>query len=154
MKTKHRILSAVLFAAVAAAPLTYSTTAAAEQVAAAPAKANYYTKLVDIDFVKKYAVIPVRDDVMISLRLAAQMISATFACQHPDTQFDELAGSATRTTEVADFLLQGQDCGLPQRRLRKLGYNIVGLSDDKQHGRRQPGLREEAARRQGADNAD
>ncbi len=41
MKTKRAILTAVLLAAFAAAPLAYSTTAAAEQVAATPAKANY-----------------------------------------------------------------------------------------------------------------
>ena len=41
MKTKYRVLTAILLVAFAAAPLAYSTTAAAEQVAATPAKANY-----------------------------------------------------------------------------------------------------------------
>ena len=40
MKSNHRILATILLAAVAAAPLTYSTTAAAEQVAAAPVAAS------------------------------------------------------------------------------------------------------------------
>jgi len=135
MKTKHRILSAILFAAVAAAPLAYSTTAAAEQVAAAPAKSNYYTKLVDIDFVKKYAVIPVRDDVMI---IDSRPVARKYDVGHipgavniPDTQFDELAPKMLPPdkSKLLIFYCEGPDCVLSHKgafKAEKLGYtNIV-----------------------------
>jgi rhodanese-related sulfurtransferase len=135
MKTKHRILSAILFATVAAAPLAYSTTAAAEQVAATPAKANYYTKLVDIDFVKKYAVIPARDDVMIiDSRPAARKYDIGHipgAVNIPDTQFDELAPKMLPPdkSKLLIFYCEGPDCVLSHKgafKAEKLGYtNIV-----------------------------
>ena len=135
MKNQHRILSAILFAAVAAAPLAYSTTAAAEQVAAAPAKANYYTKLVDIDFVKKYAVIPARDDVMIiDSRPAARKYDIGHipgAVNIPDTQFDELAPKLLPPdkSKLLIFYCEGPDCVLSHKgafKAEKLGYtNIV-----------------------------
>ncbi|MGA9033310.1 MAG: rhodanese-like domain-containing protein [Sulfuricaulis sp.] len=135
MKSEHRILSVILFAAVAAAPLTYSTTEAAEQVAAAPAKANYYTKLVDIDFVKKYAVIPVRDDVMIiDSRPAARKYDIGHipgAVNIPDTQFDELAPKLLPQdkSKLLIFYCEGPDCVLSHKgafKAEKLGYtNIV-----------------------------
>jgi len=135
MKTKHRILSAILLAAVAAAPLTYSTTAAAEQAAAAPAKANYYTKLVDIDFVKKYAVIPVRDDVLIiDSRPAARKYDIGHipgAINIPDTQYDELAPKLLpqNKSKLLIFYCEGPECGLSHKgafKAEKLGYtNIV-----------------------------
>jgi rhodanese-related sulfurtransferase len=135
MKTKHRILTAILLAAVAAAPLTYSTTAAAEQTAAAPAKANYYTKLVDIDFVKKYAVIPVRADVMIiDSRPAARKYDIGHipgAVNIPDTQFDELAPKMLPPDKsmLLIFYCEGPECTLSHKgafKAEKLGYtNIV-----------------------------
>jgi rhodanese-related sulfurtransferase len=135
MKTRHTILTAILFAAVAAAPLAYSTTAAAEQAAAAPAKANYYTKLVDIDFVKKYAVIPARDDVMIiDSRPAARKYDIGHipgAVNIPDTQFDELAPKMLPPdkSKLLIFYCEGPDCVLSHKgafKAEKLGYtNIV-----------------------------
>ena len=135
MKTRHRILYAILLAAVATAPLTYSTTAAAEQATAAPAKANYYTKLVDIDFVKKYAVIPVRDDVMIiDSRPAARKYDIGHipgAVNIPDTQFDELAPKMLPPdkSKLLIFYCEGPDCVLSHKgafKAEKLGYtNIV-----------------------------
>jgi len=135
MKTKHTILAAILLAAVAAAPLTYSTSAAAEQVAAAPAKANYYTKLVDIEFVKKYAVIPVRADVMIiDSRPAARKYDIGHipgAVNIPDTQFDELAPKMLPPDKsmLLIFYCEGPECSLSHKgafKAEKLGYtNIV-----------------------------
>ena len=135
MKTKHRILTAILLTAVAAAPLAYSTTAVAEQAAAAPAKANYYTKLVDIDFVKKYAVIPARDDVMIiDSRPAARKYDIGHipgAVNIPDTQFDELAPKMLPPdkSKLLIFYCEGPECGLSHKgafKAEKLGYtNIV-----------------------------
>jgi len=135
MKTKHTILTAILLAAFAAAPLTSTTTAAAEQVAAAPAKANYYTKLVDIDFVKKYAVIPVRADVMIiDSRPAARKYDIGHipgAVNIPDTQFDELAPKMLPPDKsmLLIFYCEGPECTLSHKgafKAEKLGYtNIV-----------------------------
>jgi rhodanese-related sulfurtransferase len=135
MKTKHTILAAILLAAFAAAPLAYSTTAAAEQVAAAPAKANYYSKLVDIEFVKKYAVIPVRADVMIiDSRPAARKYDIGHipgAINIPDTQFDELAPKMLPPDKsmLLIFYCEGPDCVLSHKgafKAEKLGYtNIV-----------------------------
>jgi rhodanese-related sulfurtransferase len=135
MKTKHTILTAILLAAFAAAPLTSTTTAAAEQVAAAPAKANYYTKLVDNDFVKKYAVIPVRADVMIiDSRPAARKYDIGHipgAVNIPDTQFEELAPKMLPPDKsmLLIFYCEGPECTLSHKgafKAEKLGYtNIV-----------------------------
>lgn len=135
MKTKHRIVTAILLAAFAAAPLTYSTTAAAEQATTAPAKANYYTKLVDIEFVKKYAVIPARADVMIiDSRPAARKYDIGHipgAVNIPDTQFDELAPKMLPQdkSKLLIFYCEGPECVLSHKgayKAEKLGYtNIV-----------------------------
>jgi rhodanese-related sulfurtransferase len=135
MKAKHRILSVILLAACAAAPLVYSTTAAAEQATAAPAKAHYYTKLVDIDFVKKYAVIPARTDVMIiDSRPAARKYDVGHipgAVNIPDTQFDSLAPKLLPPDKsmLLIFYCEGPECSLSHKgafKAEKLGYtNIV-----------------------------
>ncbi|HSW52250.1 MAG TPA: hypothetical protein VLG93_03380, partial [Sulfuricaulis sp.] len=66
MKLKYGILSVLMLAASVAAPVGCSTAPTAEQAAALEAaKAQHYKKLVDLDFVKPYAVIPTRDDVML-----------------------------------------------------------------------------------------
>lgn len=135
MKTKHRILTAILLAALAAAPLTSTTAVAAEQAAAQPAKANYYTKLVDIEFVKKYTVIPVRADVMIiDSRPAARKYDIGHipgAVNIPDTQYDELAPKMLPQDKsmLLIFYCEGPECGLSHKgafKAEKLGYtNIV-----------------------------
>jgi rhodanese-related sulfurtransferase len=134
MKPKHGILSVILLAAFAAAPLAYSTTAAAEQTAAA-AKEYFYTKLVDHDFVKKYAVIPARDDVMIiDSRPAARKYDVGHipgAVNIPDTQFDTLAPKMLPADKsmLLIFYCEGPECSLSHKgafKAEKLGYtNIV-----------------------------
>jgi len=135
MKTKHTILTAILLAAFAAAPLAYFTTAAAEQVAAAPAKAYFYTKLVDLDFVKKYAVIPARNDAMIiDSRPAARKYDIGHipgAINIPETQFDSLAPKLLPPDKsmLLIFYCEGPECSLSHKsafKAEKLGYtNIV-----------------------------
>jgi rhodanese-related sulfurtransferase len=135
MKTKHRILSAMLLAAFAAAPLAYSTTAAAEQATAAAAKEYFYTKLVDHDFVKKYAVIPARNDVMIiDSRPAARKYDVGHipgAVNIPDTQFDTMAPKMLPADKsmLLIFYCEGPECSLSHKgafKAEKLGYtNIV-----------------------------
>jgi rhodanese-related sulfurtransferase len=135
MKSKHRILSVILLAAFAAAPLVYSTTAAAEQAAAAPAKAYFYTKRVDHDFVKQYAVIPARTDVMI---IDSRPASRKYDIGHipgaaniPDTQFDALAPKLLPADKsmLLIFYCGGPECSLSHKgafKAEKLGYtNIV-----------------------------
>ena len=135
MKTKHRILTAIFLAAFVAAPLTSTIAVAAEPAAAPQAKANHYTKLVDIDFVKKYAVIPVRTDVMIiDSRPAGRKYDVGHipgAVNIPDTQFDELAPKVLPAdkSKLLIFYCEGPECGLSHKgafKAEKLGYtNIV-----------------------------
>jgi rhodanese-related sulfurtransferase len=135
MKLKHRILSVILLAACASAPLAYSTAAAAEQAAAAAAKAYFYTKLVDHDFVKKYAVIPARTDVMIiDSRPAARKYDIGHipgAVNIPETQFDTLAPKLLPPDKsmLLIFYCEGPECSLSHKgafKAEKLGYtNIV-----------------------------
>jgi rhodanese-related sulfurtransferase len=148
MKLKHRILSVILLAACASAPLAYSTTAAAEQATAAPAKAYFYTKLVDHDFVKQYAVIPARTDVMIiDSRPAARKYDVGHipgAVNIPDTQFDTLAPKMLPADKsmLLIFYCEGPECSLSHKgafKAEKLGYtNIVvytnGYPEWKQKG--------------------
>ncbi len=135
MKAKHRILSVILLAAFASAQLACSTTAATEQAAAAPAKAHFYTKLVDHDFVKQYAVIPARNDVMIiDSRPAARKYDIGHipgAVNIPDTQFDALAPKLLPADKsmLLIFYCEGPECSLSHKgafKAEKLGYtNIV-----------------------------
>jgi rhodanese-related sulfurtransferase len=134
MKIKHRILSLILLATFAAAPLAYSTTAAAEQAAAAAAKEYFYTKLVDLDFVKKYAVIPARDDVMlIDSRPAARKYDVGHipgAVNIPETQFDSLAPKLLPADKsmLLIFYCEGPECSLSHKgafKAEKLGYTNV-----------------------------
>jgi rhodanese-related sulfurtransferase len=135
MKVKHRILSVILLAAFASAPLVYSTTTAAEQATAAVAKAYFYTKLVDHDFVKQYAVIPARNDVMIiDARPAARKYDIGHipgAVNIPDTQFDALAPKLLPADKsmLLIFYCGGPECSLSHKgafKAEKLGYtNIV-----------------------------
>jgi rhodanese-related sulfurtransferase len=135
MKLKHRILSVILLAACASAPLVYPTSAAAEQAAAAPAQAHFYTKLVDHDFVKQYAVIPARNDVMIiDSRPAARKYDVGHipgAINIPDTQFDTLAPKLLPADKsmLLIFYCEGPECSLSHKgafKAEKLGYtNIV-----------------------------
>ena len=139
MKTKHTILIVLSCAAFGIAPLTHSITAAAEQAAAQPAKANYYTKLVDSEFVKKYAVIPVRADVMIiDSRPATRKYDIGHipgAVNIPDTQYDELAPKMLPPDKsmLLIFYCEGPECGLSHKgafKAEKLGYtNIVVFTE-------------------------
>jgi rhodanese-related sulfurtransferase len=135
MKTKHRILSLILLAAFASAQPACSTTAATEQATAAPATAHFYTKLVDHDFVRQYAVIPTRNDVMIiDSRPAARKYDIGHipgAVNIPDTQFDTLAPKllpADKSMQLI-FYCEGPECSLSHKgafKAEKLGYtNIV-----------------------------
>lgn len=135
MKAKHRILSVILLAVFASAQLACSTAAATEPAAAAPAQAHFYTKLVDHDFIKQYAVIPARNNVMIiDSRPAARKYDIGHipgAVNIPDTQFDTLAPRllpADKSMRLI-FYCEGPECSLSHKgafKAEKLGYtNIV-----------------------------
>jgi rhodanese-related sulfurtransferase len=136
MKLKHGILSVLMLAVSVAAPLSCSTAPTAEQTAAVEAaKAQYYKKLVDLDFVKQYAVIPARDDVMlIDSRPAARKYDVGHipgAINIPDTQFDALAPKLLPAdkSKLLIFYCEGPECSLSHKgafKAEKLGYtNIV-----------------------------
>lgn len=135
MKAKHRILSIVLLAAFASAQPACSTTAATEPTAAEAAKTQHYKKLVDLDFVKQYAVIPARNDVMlIDSRPAARKYDIGHipgAINIPDTQFDALAPKLLPADKsmLLIFYCEGPECSLSHKgafKAEKLGYtNIV-----------------------------
>jgi rhodanese-related sulfurtransferase len=136
MKLKHGILSVILLAASVAAPPGCSTAPATEPAAAIEAaKAQYYKKLVDLDFVKQYAVIPARNDVMIiDSRPAARKYDIGHipgAINIPDTQFDTLAPKLLPADKsmLLIFYCEGPECTLSHKgafKAEKLGYtNIV-----------------------------
>jgi rhodanese-related sulfurtransferase len=134
MKAKHRILSIILLAAFASAQLACSTTAATEQAAAGPAQAHFYTKLVEHDFVKQYAVIPARTDVMIiDSRPAARKYDIGHipgAVNIPDTQFDALAPKLLPADKsmLLIFYCEGPECSLSHKgafKAEKLGYTNI-----------------------------
>ncbi|BAV34423.1 sulfurtransferase [Sulfuricaulis limicola] len=136
MKLKHGILSVIMLAACAAAPLACSAAPATEPAPAAEAaKTQYYKKLVDLDYVKQYAVIPARDDVMIiDSRPAARKYDVGHipgAVNIPDTQFDALAPKMLPAdkSKLLIFYCEGPECSLSHKgafKAEKLGYtNIV-----------------------------
>jgi len=135
MKAKHRILSLILLAAFASVQPACSTTAATQPAAAEAAKVQHYKKLVDHDFVKQYAVIPARDDVMlIDSRPAARKYDIGHipgAVNIPDTQFDTLASKMLPADKsmLLIFYCEGPECTLSHKgafKAEKLGYtNIV-----------------------------
>ncbi|MEW6331046.1 MAG: rhodanese-like domain-containing protein [Pseudomonadota bacterium] len=135
MKLKHGILSVLMLAASAAVLPGCATATTPEQAAAIEAaKAQYYKKLVDLDFVKQYAVIPARDDVMIiDSRPAARKYDVGHipgAVNIPDTQFDALAPTLLPANKsmLLIFYCEGPECTLSHKgafKAEKLGYTNI-----------------------------
>lgn len=140
MKLKYGILSVLMLAVSVAAPVGCSTAPTTEQAAALEAaKAQHYKKLVDLDFVKQYAVIPARDDVMlIDSRPAARKYDIGHipgAINIPDTQFEALAPKLLPAdkAKLLIFYCEGPECTLSHKgafKAEKLGYtNIVAYTN-------------------------
>lgn len=134
MQTKHTILAALLLAAFAAAPLAIPASAAAADAPQAQSREGWYHKLVDIEFVKQYAVLPKPDGVMIiDSRPAARKYDPGHiptAVNIPDTRFDEQAASLLPQDKsmLLIFYCEGVDCILSHKgafKAEKMGYTNI-----------------------------
>lgn len=131
MKNQHTVLSAMLLAAFAAAPVLYTHPASAAQAASeAEAKASYYKHLVDFEFVKQQVEIPPRKGVMlIDSRPTARkydMGHIPGSVNIPDTHFDKHLDKlpADKSTLLL-FYCEGPSCTLSHQSAAKaeaLGY--------------------------------
>ncbi len=132
MKARHLSLSFALLAAVAAwvgDPLP----ALAADAPAAQAKEGWYPKLVNVDFVKKYAVVPKQEGAMIiDSRPTARKYDPGHiptAVNIPDTQFEKMTDLLPKDkATLLIFYCDGVDCILSHKsafKAEKLGYTNV-----------------------------
>jgi rhodanese-related sulfurtransferase len=135
VRIRQRIFLSGVLAALMGLGLTLpATQAIAEDAAASPAKANWYGKLVDVEFVKQQAVVPKIDGVMV---IDARPTARKFDIGHiptavniPDSAFDKLAPSmlpADKATLLV-FYCDGPECILSHNsafKAEKLGYTNV-----------------------------
>lgn len=120
----------------------------AQETAASAPKANWYPKLVDVDFVKQQAVVPKIDGVMV---IDARPTARKFDIGHiptavniPDSAFDKLAPGMLPTDKASllIFYCDGPECVLSHNsafKAEKLGYTNVrvyaaGFPDWIKHG--------------------
>jgi len=142
MKTKYIPLVAALLSALVIAPVQGQAPSAAAAAAPAPAVAyspanpgpGWYSKLVNIDFVKKQAVVPKIDGVMlIDSRPTVRKYDLGHiptAINIPDTQFDKLAPTLLPQDKsmLLVFYCEGYDCILSHSsaaKAEKLGYTNI-----------------------------
>jgi rhodanese-related sulfurtransferase len=135
VRIRQRIFLSGALAALLGLGLSMPVThAIAEDTAASPAKANWYGKLVDVEFVKQQAVVPRIDGVMV---IDARPTARKFDIGHiptavniPDSAFDKLAPSmlpADKATLLV-FYCDGPECILSHNsafKAEKLGYTNV-----------------------------
>ena len=142
MKTRTFPLLAALLSALAIAPVQGQTAAPAAAAASAAVVAysptnpgpGWYKHLVNLDFVKKQAVVPKIDGVLlIDARPAARKYDIGHiptAINIPDTQFDKLAPTLLPKDKgmLLVFYCEGYDCMLSHNsaaKAEKLGYTNV-----------------------------
>lgn len=144
MKVKRLPLMVALLSALAIAPIQAQTVAAesAAPTAAAPVTSyspanpgpGWYSKLVNLDFVKQQAAIPkVEGVLLIDSRPAARKYDLGHiptAINIPDTQFDKLAPTLLPADKsmLLVFYCEGYDCILSHNgahKAEKLGYTNV-----------------------------
>jgi rhodanese-related sulfurtransferase len=144
MQTRHTLQAVLLLFAFSAIPLAIpgSAVAADAPQAQAPqtqapqtqAREGWYHTLVDIEFVKKYAVLPKPDGVMIiDSRPAARKYDPGHiptAVNIPDTKFDELAAGMLPQDKATllIFYCEGPDCILSHKgafKAEKMGYTNI-----------------------------
>ncbi len=142
MKVQVIPLVAALLSALVIAPAQGQTTAPAAAAASSPSVAyspanpgpGWYKHLVNLDFVKKQAVVPKIDGVMlIDARPTARKYDIGHiptAINIPDTQFDKLAPSLLPQDKgmLLVFYCEGYDCMLSHNsaaKAEKLGYTNV-----------------------------
>jgi rhodanese-related sulfurtransferase len=123
MKRWYAVLSALLLAVPFISPAQ----------AQAPAKEGWYPKLVNIDFVKKYAVVPPPEGVLIvDSRPTARKYDPGHiptAVNIPDTQFEKMTDLLPKDKAAAlIFYCDGVECMLSHKsafKAEKLGYTNV-----------------------------
>jgi rhodanese-related sulfurtransferase len=135
VRIHQRVLLSGALAVLASLGLSLqTTTAVAQEAVANAAKANWFTKLVDVEFVKQQAVVPKIDGVMV---IDARPTARKFDIGHiptavniPDSAFDKLAPSllpADKATLLV-FYCDGPECILSHNsafKAEKLGYTNV-----------------------------
>jgi len=131
------VTRAVLTLTLSAVPAWVITTAQAADAPAeqtAPASFNRYAKLVDVAFVKPYAVVPKVDGVtLIDARPAARKYDVGHiptAVNMPDSQFDKLAPTLLPAdkAQLVIFYCDGPTCALSHNsafKAEKLGYTNI-----------------------------
>jgi len=137
MKAHARTALAAVIATMLLCPPLVTGDAAGFGIAVAqtaPAKAGWYTRLVDLAAVKQYAVLPKRADVtIVDARPAARKYDIGHiptAVNIPDTQFDQLAPKLLPQdkAQLVIFYCDGPECILSHNsafKAEKLGYTNV-----------------------------
>jgi len=131
---KVPLFAAILASLMLGGGALVSTTALAQEAAAVQPKANWYSKLVDVDFVKPQAVVPKIDGVMvIDSRPTVRKYDLGHiptAVNIPDSSFDKLAPTllpADKATLLV-FYCDGPECVLSHSsafKAEKLGYTNI-----------------------------
>lgn len=135
MNTRYSLYSALLLAALLVSPLAVPPSALADEVKA-QAKEGWYGKLVDVDAVKKYAVLPKPDGVLI---IDSRPVARKYDPGHiptavslPDTKFDEMAPQILPQDKATPliFYCDGVECMLSHKgafKAEKLGYTNISV---------------------------
>lgn len=133
MHVRHPLAAVTLLASLLwISPATISAAIAADATASAP-KAGWYHKLVQADFVAKYAILPKPEGVQI---IDSRPTTRKFDPGHiptavniPDTQFDKMADQLPKdTATLLIFYCDGPECILSHNsafRAEKLGYSNI-----------------------------
>lgn len=135
MRFASQFSVAALLAALFSAPLYLPSAALAADAATPQVKVGWYHKLVDADFVAKYAVLPKADGVQIvDSRPTARKYDLGHiptALNIPDTQFDKLVDQLPADkSKLLIFYCDGVECMLSHNsafRAEKLGYTNVAV---------------------------
>jgi rhodanese-related sulfurtransferase len=135
MNTRYSLYSALLLAALLVSPLADPPSALADEVKA-QAKEGWYSKLVDVETVKKHAVLPKPDGVLI---IDSRPVARKYDPGHiptavslPDTRFDELAPQLLPQDKASQliFYCDGVECMLSHKgafKAEKLGYTNISV---------------------------
>lgn len=133
MKLPRSFMLAAMLAALSAAPLFAPATAFAADAASSEARAGWYSKIVDADFVAPHAVLPKPEGVqIIDSRPTARKYDPGHiptALNIPDSQFDKLAGQLPPDkASLLIFYCDGLECMLSHNsayKAEKLGYTNI-----------------------------
>ncbi len=133
MKSNRSLAVAALLFSIFAAPTVFPSIAIAAEEAVVQAKAGWYHKLVNAEFVAKYAILPKPEGVqIIDSRPAARKYDPGHiptALNIPDSQFDKLVDLLPKDkSTLLIFYCDGPECMLSHSsafRAEKLGYTNI-----------------------------